>query len=86
MPLTQLESWLLHMFGMPGAIFVLLGAGLICLAWLITAVGIWGLSRRSRRIEQRLVELREQMATQTRRQQVERLRRDKGRNKPGPGR
>jgi hypothetical protein len=86
MHLAQFGSWLLYTFGMPGAILVLVGVALICLAWLSTAIGVWGLARRSRRIEQHLIELREQMSTQNRRQQVERLRRDKGRNKPGPHR
>jgi hypothetical protein len=86
MHFTQIWLWLLQTFGMPGALFVLGIAGLYSLAWIVMAVGIWGLYRRSRRIEEVLLALQNQAATQNRRQQVDRLQRDKGRNKSGPRR
>jgi uncharacterized membrane protein len=74
--------WMLHTFGMSGAWLVLCLAVLLCLAWLLTPVGVWLLYRKSRGLEQHLLELRERTASQTRQQQVERLQRDRVRKKP----
>jgi hypothetical protein len=84
MRFAQIWLWLLQTFGLPGALLVLGIVGLYSLAWVMMAAGIWGVYRRSRRIEASLLELRNQLATQNRRQQVDRLQRDKGRNRSGP--
>jgi hypothetical protein len=82
--MAQLWLWLFPIFGLPGTLLVLGLAGLLCCAWFFTAVSVWQLSRRSRRVEQHLLELRDRLATQSRHQQVQRLRHDKGRNRSGP--
>lgn len=84
MHFAQIWLQLQQTFGLPGALGVLLVVGLCILAWVVMAAGMWGLYRRSRRIEAALLELQGQLATQNRRQQVDRLQHDKGRNKSGP--
>jgi biopolymer transport protein ExbB/TolQ len=81
--LSQLWLWLLQHFGLLGTLLMLLLVLLLCLAWVLTLVGVWLLYRKGRILEQYLVELRDRSATQSRYQQVERLRRDKTRQRPG---
>lgn len=85
MGFTQLWSSLLQTFGMAGTLLVLGLFGVGCLVWIGMALGVLGIYRRSRIMEQYLIELRDRLGTQTRRQQVQRLQRDKGRNKSDPG-
>lgn len=81
--LDQFWLWLLQHFGLPGTLLILFVVLLLCLAWVATPVGVWRLYRKSRILEHHLVELRDRTATQSRHQQVERLQRDKTRQKPG---
>ena len=80
--LTQLWLWLLPHLGLLGTLLILLLVLWLCLAWIITPVVVWRLYRKSRLLEQYLVELRDRSAMQNRHQQVERLRRDKTQQKP----
>jgi hypothetical protein len=69
-------------FGLLGTLLVSFLAVLLCLAWLVTPIGVWLLYRRSYLLEQRLLELQERTASQNRQQQVERIQRDRVRKKP----
>ncbi len=71
--------WLVQTFGTIGAIIVLVIAVVIGLSWIMTPVYVWRLYRKSTIIENMLVAL---TGTQSRRQQVERLQRDRERKKP----
>ncbi len=73
------EPWLVQTFGSIEAIIVLVIAVIIGLSWIMTPVYVWRLYRKSTTIETMLVAL---TGTQSRRQQVERLQRDKERKKP----
>ena len=73
--------WLVQTFGSIGAILVLVLAVGIGLSWIMTPVYVWRLSRKSTIIENMLVAL---TGTQSRRQQVERLQRDRERKKTTP--
>jgi len=53
------------------------------LSWIIAPVLLALLYRKSLTLERRIVELGERIATQNRQQQVERLKRDGDRRKPG---
>ena len=53
------------------------------LSWIVTPVLLALLYRKSLALERRIVELGERIATQNRQQQVERLKRDGDRRKPG---
>jgi hypothetical protein len=80
--LQHVWFWMLQTFGLPGTWLVLCLVLLLCLTWLITPVGVWLLYRRSGRLEQHVLELRERTASRSRQQQVERLQRDSVRKKP----
>ncbi len=71
--------WLVQTFGSIGAVIVLVIAVGIGLSWIMTPVYAWRLYRKSTMIENMLVAL---TGTQSRRQQVERLQRDRERKKP----
>ena len=53
------------------------------LSWIVTPVLLALLYHKSLALERRIVELGERIATQNRQQQVERLKRDGDRRKPG---
>ena len=72
-------SWLVHRFGVPEAIFFYL----LLLLWIATPVLLALLYRKSLTLERRLIELSDRIATQNRQQQVERLKRDGDRRRPG---
>jgi hypothetical protein len=77
-----LWPWMYQTFGMLGAIPIILLALLLCLAWIITPISVWFLYRKGRDMEQVLIELRDRTASQSRQQQVDRLKRDKRRRRP----
>ena len=79
---NQFWPWLLQTFGMLGTLLIIFCTLLLCLAWIVTPVGIWLLYSKVRTLEQYLIELRDRTATQGRQQQVERLQRDRVRKKP----
>lgn len=70
-------SWLVHRFGVLEATFFYLLVGL----WVVTTVLLVLLYRKSLRLERRLADLADRLATQTRQQQVERLKRDSNRRR-----
>ena len=72
-------SWLVHRFGVPEAIVF----SLLLLLWIATPVLLALLYRKSLTLERRLIELSDRIATQNRQQQVERLKRDGDRRRPG---
>jgi hypothetical protein len=78
--LDQLWPGILQTFGALGTLLLLLVVLLLCLSWCVTPIGIWLLYRKSRTIEQYLLELHSRTAAQGRQQQVERLQRDRTRN------
>jgi hypothetical protein len=80
--LHQLWPWMWQNFGLLGTLLVSFLAVPLCLAWLVTPIGVWLLYRRSYLLEQRLLELQERTASQNRQQQVERIQRDRVRKKP----
>ena len=80
--LHQFWPWMWQTFGLFGTLLVFCLVVLLCLAWLVTPIGVWLLYRHSRMLEQHLLELRERTASQNRQQQVERLQRDRVRKKP----
>ena len=71
--------WLVHRFGVSGALL----SYVIMLSWIVAPVLLALLYRKSLTLERRIVELGERIATQNRQQQVERLKRDGDRRKPG---
>ena len=75
----QAWLWLVQTLGSIGAVIVLVIAVGIGLSWIMTPVYVWRLSRKSTIIENMLIAL---TGTQSRRQQVERLQRDRERKKP----
>ena len=74
-----LWPWLVHRFGVSGALL----SYVMMLSWIVTPVLLALLYRKSLALERRIVELGERIATQIRQQQVERLKRDGDRRKPG---
>ena len=72
-------SWLVHRFGVPEATFFYL----LLLLWIATPVLLALLYRKSLTLERRLIEISDRIATQNRQQQVERLKRDGDRRRPG---
>jgi hypothetical protein len=74
-----LWSWLVPRFGVSGALL----SYVMMLSWIITPVLLALLYRKSLGLERRTIELGERLATQNRQQQVERLKRDGDRRKPG---
>ena len=73
-----LWPWLVHRFGVAGA--------LISYLLLVTPVLLALLYRKSLALQRKLVDLSDRLAVQQRQQQVERLKRDGDRKKPKPGR
>ena len=71
--------WLVERFGVPGALF----SYLILLIWIATFVLLVLLYRKSLALERRFTELYDRIATQNRQHQVERLKRDGDRRRPG---
>ena len=71
--------WLVRRFGSSGALL----AYVMLLSWIVTPVLLALLYRKSLALERRIVELSERLATQSRQSQVERLKRDGERRKPG---
>ena len=74
-----LWPWLVHRFGVSGALL----SYVMMLSWIVTPVLLALLYHKSLALERRIVELGERIATQNRQQQVERLKRDGDRRKPG---
>ena len=74
-----LWPWLVHRFGVSGALL----SYVLLLSWIVTPVLLALLYRKSLALERRIVELGERIATQNRQQQVERLKRDGDRRRPG---
>ena len=71
--------WLVRRFGVSGALL----SYVMILSWLVTPVLLALLCRKSLALERRIAELGERIATQNRQQQVERLKRDGDRRRPG---
>ena len=77
-----LWPWLVHRFGVAGALI----SYLLLLSWMVTPVLLALLYRKSLALQRHLVDLSDRLAIQQRQQQVERLKRDGDRKKPKPGR
>jgi len=77
-----LWSWLVHRFGVAGALV----SYLMMLSWIVTPVLLALLYRKSLALQRHLVDLSDRFGAQQRQQQVERLKRDGDRKKPKPGR
>ena len=77
--MTYLPLWLVHEFGVAGA----LASYLLLLSWIVTPVLLALLYRKSLALQRHLAELSDRIAVQNRQQQVERLKRDGERKKPG---
>jgi hypothetical protein len=77
-----LWPWLVHRFGVAGALF----SYVMMLSWIVTPVLLALLYRKSLALQRHLIELSDRLAVQQRQQQVERLKRDGDRRKPKPGR
>ena len=73
---------LLQTFGLLGAILLIVLALLLCLAWLMTPIGLGSLYRKTKGLEQQLTEVHDRLAGMSRQQQVDRLRRDRVRKRP----
>ena len=71
--------WLVRRFGVSGALL----SYVMLLSWIVTPVLLALLYRKSLAVERRIVELGERVATQSRQQQAERLKRDGDRRRPG---
>ena len=82
MTYLPLWPWLVHRFGMAGALVFYL----MMLSWIVTPVLLALLYRKSLALQRQLVELSDRLGAQQRQQQVERLKRDGDRKKPKPGR
>src|SRR5262249_26985711 len=74
-----LWPWLVHRFGVSGALL----SCVMMLSWIVTPVLLALLYRKSLALERRTIELGERLATQNRQQQVERLKREGDRRRPG---
>jgi hypothetical protein len=81
--LDQLWLWMHQTFGMLGVLCIVFFVLLLCFAWFITPIGVWLLYRQGRLLERHLAELRDRTASLSRQQQVERIKRDRVRRKPG---
>ena len=79
MTYLPLWLWLVHEFGVAGA----LASYLLLLSWIVTPVLLALLYRKSLALQRHFVELSDRLAVQNRQQQVERLKRDGDRKKPG---
>lgn len=82
MTYLPLWPWLVHRFGVTGALV----SYLIMLSWIVTPVLLALLYRKSLALQRHLVDLSDRFGAQQRQQQVERLKRDGDRKKPKPGR
>ena len=82
MTYLPLWPWLVHRFGVAGALV----SYLLMLSWIVTPVLLALLYRKSLALQRHLVDLSDRLGTQQRQQQVERLKRDGDRKKPRPGR
>jgi len=71
--------WLVDKFGVVGALV----SYLMLLSWIVTPVLLVLLYRKSLALQRHFVELFDRLAIQNRQQQVERLKRDGSRRKPG---
>ena len=72
-------SWLVDRFGVSGALL----SYVMMLSWLVAPVLLALLYRKNLALERRIVELGERIAAQNRQQQVERLKRNGDRRRPG---
>ena len=77
--MTDLWLWLVQKFGVAGALV----AYVLLLSWVVTPVLLALLYRKSLALQRYLVALSDRLAIQNRQQQVERLKRDGDRRKPG---
>ena len=82
MTYLPLWAWLVHRFGVAGALV----SYLMMLSWIVTPVLLALLYRKSLVLQRQLVNLSDRVGAQQRQQQVERLKRDGDRKKPKPGR
>ena len=82
MTYLPLWPWLVHRFGVAGALV----SYLMILSWIVTPVLLALLYRKSLALQRHLVDLADRLGAQQRQQQVERLKRDGDRKKPRPGR
>ncbi len=82
MTYLPLWPWLVHRFGVTGALV----SYLMLLSWIVTPVLLALLYRKSLALQRHLIDLSDRLAVQQRQQQVERLKRDGDRKKPRPGR
>ena len=82
MTYLPLWPWLVHRFGVAGALV----SYLMMLSWIVTPVLLALLYRKSLALQRHLVDLSDRFGAQQRQQQVERLKRDGDRKKPKPGR
>ena len=79
MTYLPLWLWLVGKFGVAGALL----SYLLLLSWVVTPVLLALLYRKSLALQRHLAELSDRIAVQNRQQQVERLKRDGERKKPG---
>ncbi len=79
--LDQLWPWMLQTFGVLGTMGVLFVILVLGCSWVLTPIGLWRLYRKGRVLEQQVAEVEERTAALSRQQQVQRLRRDKGRRR-----
>ena len=82
MTYLPLWPWLVHRFGVTGALV----SYVIMLSWIITPLLLALLYRKSLALQRHLIDLSDRLGAQQRQQQVERLKRDGDRKKPKPGR
>ena len=82
MTALPLWPWLVHRFGVAGALV----SYLLMLSWIVTPVLLALLYRKSLALQRHLVDLSDRFGAQQRQQQVERLKHDGDRKKPKPGR
>ena len=82
MTYLPLWPWLVHRFGVTGALV----SYVIMLSWIVTPLLLALLYRKSLALQRHLVDLSDRFGAQQRQQQVERLKRDGDRKKPKPGR
>ena len=82
MTYLPLWPWLVHRFGVAGALI----SYLMMLSWIVTPVLLALLYRKSLALQRHLVDLSNRLGAQQRQQQVERLKRDGDRKRPKPGR
>ena len=82
MTYLPLWPWLVHRFGVAGALV----SYLIMLSSIVTPVLLALLYRKNLALQRHLIDLSDRLAVQQRQQQVERLKRDGARKKPKAGR